>query len=76
MLGIWLLVPDNSHITEEPVKRESGGKTYTLVTREYMAQGHDGFEALTRGQILVDHECGSMLSSIVRQYLLGTSYVS
>lgn len=36
-----------------------------------MAQGHDGFDALTRGKPLVDDECGSMLSTIVRQYLLG-----
>lgn len=43
------------------------------MTREYMAQGHDGFEALTRGKPLVDDECGLMLSTIVRQYLLGLS---
>ncbi|KAF8969879.1 Metallo-dependent phosphatase [Flammula alnicola] len=75
VLGIWLLIR-NSHITEEPVKRESGGRKYTLVTREYMAQGHDGFEALTRGKVLIDDECGSMLSTIIRQYLLGSQFVN
>jgi len=41
-----------------------------------MAQGHDGFEALARGRSLVDDECGLMLSTIVRQYLLGSQYVN
>ncbi|KAF9472767.1 flagellar associated protein [Pholiota conissans] len=76
VLGIWLLVSENSHIIEEPVKRESGGKTYTIVTREYMAEGHDGFEALTRGKVLIDHECGALISTIVRQYLLGSQFVN
>jgi len=79
-LGIWLLKPrvgDNNpdHILfeEEPIKREIGTRKYKIMTREYMAQGHDGFEPLTRGKPLVDDECGSMLSTIVRQYLLGLS---
>lgn len=71
VLGIWLLTQENNHVKEEPVKRESGGRKYTLVTREYMADGHDGFEALTRARVLIDDECGSLLSTIVRQYLLG-----
>ncbi len=71
MLGIWLLIPKTNGFDEEPIKREEGGRKYKIVTREYLAQGHDGFEALTRGKWLVDHECGSMFSTIVRKYMLG-----
>jgi len=46
------------------------------VTREYLAQGHDGYEPLTRGKWLIDHECGSTFSSIVRSYLLGCQFVN
>ena len=28
------------------LKREKGGQLYRVVTREYLAQGHDGFESL------------------------------
>jgi len=80
VLGIWSLKPTvgnnnlgNSPYEEEPIQRESGTRKYKIMTREYMAKGHDGFEALTRGKSLVDDECGLMLSTIVRQYLLGLS---
>ena len=55
----------------EEVKRVKGGRKYKLVTREYMAQGHDGFEALKGHKYLVDEESGQMMSTIVRKYLLG-----
>lgn len=81
VLGVWLLIPaaeadsnkmlDASHYAEEPIKNEVGGRTYRIVTREYMVQGHDGFDALTKGKILIDHDCGQMMSSIVRKYMLG-----
>ena len=46
---------------------------YRIITREYMAQGHDGFIALKGNKYLVDDESGQMMSSIVRKYLLGAS---
>ena len=69
---MWLLKPriDASGFEEEEIPRE-GQRKYKIVTREYLAQGHDGYEPLTRGKWLVDHECGSTFSSIVRSYLLG-----
>ncbi|KDR81434.1 hypothetical protein GALMADRAFT_239326 [Galerina marginata CBS 339.88] len=85
ILGIWHLTlvvqPQgmkgrSPQFKEEPVKRESQGRTYKIVTREYMAQGHDGFTALTRGKVLLDDECGAMLSTIVRKYLLGSQFVN
>ena len=50
-----------------------GGRMYRIVTREYMAQGHDGFVPLKGQKYLVDDESGQMMSTIVRKYLLGTS---
>lgn len=55
----------------EEVKRERGGKTYAVMTREYMAQGHDGFECLNGQKMIIDDEQGQMMSAIVRKYLLG-----
>lgn len=50
-------------------------RTYRVVTREYLAQGYDGFDALTRGRFLIDHENGQLMSAIVRKFLLGASYI-
>lgn len=61
----------NTLVDIEEVKRVKGGRQYKLVTREYMAQGHDGFEALKGHKYLVDEESGQMMSTIVRKYLLG-----
>ena len=75
VLGIWLLKPNVSckqAVNEEPIERVAGVGKYTIVTREYMAQGHDGFSMLTKGRLLIDHDCGSIMRSIVRKYMLGT----
>ena len=56
----------------DPIPRVKGGRMYRIITREYMAQGHDGFIALKGNKYLVDDESGQMMSSIVRKYLLGT----
>lgn len=58
-------------VDDEPVQRGKGGRKYKVVTREYMAQGHDGFVALKGSKYLVDDESGQMMSSIVRKYLMG-----
>ncbi len=50
-------------------------KTYRVVTREYLAEGYDGFDALKRGHFVVDHENGQLMSAIVRKFLLGASYL-
>ena len=58
----------------EEVKRTKGGRKYSIVTREYMAQGHDGYVALANQKYLIDDESGQVMSSIVRKYLLGRSF--
>ncbi|KAG6812759.1 hypothetical protein H0H92_000674 [Tricholoma furcatifolium] len=84
VLGVWKVEEKNhspanhsdngasSHevIDGKPITRESD-QNYKIVTREYMAQGHDGFWALKGKRYLVDDESGQLMSSIVRKYLLG-----
>jgi hypothetical protein len=56
---------------ESPISNEPGGRLYTIVTRLYMAQGFDGYEAFKDCKYLVDEENGRIMSDLVRQYLLG-----
>lgn len=65
----------NDRQNGEPVPREPGGKKYVVVTREYMANGHDGFEALKGCEYVggVDEEHGMLMSAIARKYILGES---
>ncbi|GBE86672.1 Metallo-dependent phosphatase [Sparassis crispa] len=65
-----------SLIDGDPIPRERGGRQYRIVSREYMAQGHDGFLMLKGRRYLVDDESGQLMSSIVRKYLLGARYVN
>ncbi|KAF8582061.1 Metallo-dependent phosphatase [Ramaria rubella] len=58
----------------EKVKRDSN-QTYKIVTREYMAQGHDGFETFKGSTYLIDEEHGTLMSSLVRKYMLGSQYI-
>jgi len=44
-------------------------KKYTLATKAYIAQGHDGYDSLTGSRIIVDEENARLLPAIVRCYL-------
>jgi hypothetical protein len=57
----------------DQVKREKGGRMYKIVTREYLASGHDGYDMLKGNKYLVEDEGGQMMSTIARKYLLGES---
>lgn len=73
VVGIWTLGGDDQEAgVEEPVINSNEGRTYKIVTREYLAQGYDGFDALKRGTYIIDDENGELMSSIVRKYLLGS----
>ncbi|KAF8717780.1 5'-nucleotidase family, partial [Rhizoctonia solani] len=78
--GIWLaeqeVASDGSIHSKngQPVIRDAN-KTYRIVTREYMAAGHDGYDALRGKPFLIDDENGVIMSSIVRRYLLGSQYI-
>jgi 5'-nucleotidase len=84
VLGVWLLrelaetvygsesnTPTPKLVDDRPIERITEGRKYKIVTREYMAQGHDGFTALQNQKYLIDDENGQVMSAIVRRYLLG-----
>ncbi|KAJ1307540.1 hypothetical protein OPQ81_001637 [Rhizoctonia solani] len=78
--GIWLaqqeIGSDGSVRSEkgQAVERDAS-HTYRIVTREYMAAGHDGYDVLKGKPFLIDDENGVIMSSIVRRYLLGSQYI-
>jgi len=49
---------------------------YRVVTREYLASGHDGYDMLKGNKYLIEDEGGQMMSTVVRKYLLGESAVN
>ncbi|OBZ75651.1 Trifunctional nucleotide phosphoesterase protein YfkN [Grifola frondosa] len=71
-----LLQPAPVLIDGDPILRVRGGRKYRIVSREYMASGHDGFEMLKGQKYLVDDESGQMMSIIVRKYVLGCRFVN
>ncbi|KZP00929.1 Metallo-dependent phosphatase [Calocera viscosa TUFC12733] len=50
-------------------------QTYAVVSRQYMAEGFDGFESLKDKPFLIDDESGIVMSAIIRRFLLGTQYI-
>ena len=66
--------PPGSRINPDFVKvgNEYLDKTqhYKLVTKAYLANGKDGYDALAGGAILVDDECAPNLTSAVQNYFL------
>lgn len=50
-------------------------KKYSVVTRSYMADGNDGYVALSRGRDILDDEAGELMSTLVRKFLLGATYI-
>ncbi|EJD53251.1 Metallo-dependent phosphatase [Auricularia subglabra TFB-10046 SS5] len=57
------------------LSRRKGGDKFRVVTREYLAQGHDGFEPFKGYPYLIDDENGIIMSTIVRRFLLGSQYI-
>ena len=84
VIGIWQqkevehdgINSGHRQVDDHEVKREKTGRKYKIVTREYMAQGHDGFLSLKDGKYLIDDESGQMMSTLVRQYLLVSKHRS
>ncbi|RDB21014.1 Trifunctional nucleotide phosphoesterase protein YfkN [Hypsizygus marmoreus] len=90
VLGVWLVQEretseDGSEhasgastpkfVDGEPIL-ENGSRKYKIVTRQYMAEGHDGFLALEGKPYLITDESGQLMSLIVRKYLLGSQFVN
>lgn len=66
----------NLKTTTIPVKNEKGGRMYNVITRQYMAQGFDGYDAFKGCKMLVDDENGRIMSDLIRHYLLGYQYIN
>ena len=91
VLGVWLLedqADDVSVVSNdtdfstsalkdgEAISRDDTKPKYKILTREYMAQGHDGFTPLSGNKYLIDDESGQITSTVVRKYLLGPSVIN
>ena len=91
VLGVWLLedqaddvsvVSNDSELSTpaprdgEAISRDDTKPKYRILTREYMAQGHDGFTPLGGNKYLIDDESGQITSTVVRKYLLGPSVIN
>jgi 5'-nucleotidase len=91
VLGVWLLedqADDGSVVSNdsgfsspalkdgEAISRDDIKPKYKILTREYMAQGHDGFTPLSGNKYLIDDESGQITSTVVRKYLLGPSVIN
>ncbi|KAG5221521.1 Metallo-dependent phosphatase [Salix suchowensis] len=84
VLGVWLVnevdESDHGHASKPgsiheladgaPVERKKDGRQYKVVTRSIWLKATTD-STFTRPQVLIDDECGQMMSTIVRRYLLG-----
>jgi 5'-nucleotidase len=78
VLGIWLqkdvtnLESNSITIVDgDEIKPDAEGRKYKILTRQYLAQGNDGYTAFCGHDYLIDEETGQIMSSLVRKYLLG-----
>ena len=91
VLGVWLVedqaddvsvMSNDSELSTpapkdgEAISRDDTKPKYRILTREYMAQGHDGFTPLGGNKYLIDDESGQITSTVVRKYLLGPSVIN
>ncbi|KAH7910160.1 Metallo-dependent phosphatase-like protein [Hygrophoropsis aurantiaca] len=85
VLGVWMQkeaikevngVKTVTLVDGDPIERNKEGRKYTIVTRNYLAEGHDGFEPFLGHKYLVDDENGQLMSSLTRKYLLGSRFVN
>jgi len=88
VLGVWLLEDQADEVSIVSIDSDLSTPTvkdgeaiscddikpkYKILTREYMAQGRDGFTPLSGNKYLIDDESGQITSTVVRKYLLGLS---
>ena len=63
--------PPGSRIVEVEVEGDplDAGRTYRVATNEYMFRGGDGYEALARGEVLIDLSGGTLLANMVMDHI-------
>ncbi|KIK93908.1 hypothetical protein PAXRUDRAFT_828526 [Paxillus rubicundulus Ve08.2h10] len=83
VLGIWLQeeskeVGDDGKpkvVDKEEVLRTSNRK-YVIMVGQYMAEGGDGYDVLTRQKVILGEENGQSKSALIRKFLLGAHYLT
>lgn len=55
----------------EEIPHEDNGRKYIVVTREYMAEGYDGYCCLRNQRAVIDKEQGQMMSTIIQKSFTG-----
>jgi 2',3'-cyclic-nucleotide 2'-phosphodiesterase (5'-nucleotidase family) len=63
--------PPGSRIVEVEVGGDplDTGRTYRVATNDYVYRGGDGYEALTRGEPVIDASGGALLANMVMEYI-------
>ena len=63
--------PPGSRIVEAEVNGDplDTGRTYRVAANDYMFRGGDGYEALARGEVVIDPSGGALLASMVMDYI-------
>ena len=51
-------------------------KYYNIVTRQYLFEGNDGFDALKGAEKVIDEEQGILMSTLMRRFFVGLKYVN
>ncbi|KAF7354380.1 Metallo-dependent phosphatase [Mycena venus] len=64
-----------SWLTREEVLRTSTRK-YLIMTREYMWEGGDGYDALKGKKLIITSENGQTMSALIRKFLLGAQFLN
>mmetsp|Transcript_12246 Transcript_12246/g.22156 ORF Transcript_12246/g.22156 Transcript_12246/m.22156 type:complete len:559 (+) Transcript_12246:50-1726(+) len=59
--------PTSVYVREEPL---DFNKDYTVITKDYLRQGKDGYECLMDRKVVVDAESAPMLPTLIRSYFL------
>ncbi|KIK95089.1 hypothetical protein PAXRUDRAFT_407850 [Paxillus rubicundulus Ve08.2h10] len=62
-------------VDKEEVLRTSKRK-YVIMVGQYMAEGGDGYDVLTRQKVILGEENGQSKSALIRKFLLGAQYLT
>jgi 2',3'-cyclic-nucleotide 2'-phosphodiesterase (5'-nucleotidase family) len=52
------------------------GRTYTMATNNYIANGGDGYDVLKKGKVLIDASGATLLAGMVMDYIKAKGSVS
>jgi len=67
------VMPGSVMIGYEPVQLD---KVYRLCTKEYLANGKDGYDCLAGSRMIVNEEDGPQLSTIIQNHFQSVNYLT